>query len=269
MSTMKMEKNIFSFCLCFVSIRLYKGSICKTKRDQTMHFLKSFLFVLSCLIAASSPAHAGADEDAIRLTAVIDKAGVPVVGLEDMKTRNSALLRVGQRFKGIQIEAIDVENNSTTLLIDGELKTISLRGDPRALIIPLPRINRNDPEYVAIFKPAETFSTNIVAGQRSLKIFTHPDDHSIAVIEFGGKRYAMPARFIRNLAMDELLTGDEKISAITGFPALVEMKENTDNVKAIADALEKAKPPPPPSIDKIPPPPPGVNMRQQRPTPER
>lgn len=198
-----------------------------------------------------------AKEPSVRLTAIIEVDGKPPqVGLVDMQTGNNALLNAGDKFQGLEIEEIDPEKQMITVRIDGELRQINLKGDPRARIIPLPRINRNSPDYVERFKPAETFSTNLMMGAKTLKIYSHPDDPSIAIIEYDGKRYAMSARSIRNFATDNTLYDEEKIRAIMSFPGLVELKEGMNVVEEAAAALERAKPPPPPSLESVPPPPP-------------
>lgn len=217
----------------------------------------SRIIVASAFLSTLYTLNAIAAEPTIRLNAIIATEGdEPQVGLVDMQTGNAALLKAGDKFQGLEIESIEPEQQVIMVRIDGEMRRISLKGDPKARIIPLPRINRSARDYVERFKPAEVFSTNLTMGTKTLKIYSHPDDPSIAIIEYDGKRYAMSAKSIRSFAMDGILYDEEKIRAIMSFPGLVELKEGMNVVEEVAAALERAKPPPPPPLETVPPPPP-------------
>lgn len=208
--------------------------------------------LLSCAPASRADQAAAS----VRLSAINFINGEHKVGLVETASNETAYLGAGEDFKGLIIEAIDPDKEQITARVDGSLRIISLRGDPEGRIIPLPAIPTGSPDYVPHFKPTDSFSTNIFVGGKSMKIFTHPDDSSIAIIEYGGRRYAMPAGMIRTFVFDDLVYDDQKMGMILGFPGLVDISGKSDVVEAVKKAIDAAKPPPPPSFKKIPPPPP-------------
>jgi hypothetical protein len=195
-------------------------------------------------------------EVGIRLSAMIDTDAGPKIGIIDEETKASSWLAAGDTYKNLTIIEIMYETETVRLLFAGEERVISLQGDPNALVL-VPNltapVGEEEGAYVPNLPSEPGVQSVLRADQGVANLAVHPEYPRVVVMEYGGKKYALPSEVADAMLSNPEMSDQAKVNVIMSFPGLAEWRPGENPEAAMDEAMKKSMPPPPPSDLVIPP----------------